>query len=198
MKIPKTLGVTLLVAIAGTQNPAAALVNDQAIQPRIALLSPQPSTTQQSNLVSINNTYWGPQRDFEIWMPGQVKTNERNQLTSWSAESQIAYVVVHKDMPSEVFYLSTLGIRHLLQTSMRENIAKTGKVVRSTNLVINGYPGLELLAQNSDGTLGQYQAFLVKGRMYLMGAVTQNELTTEAVNFFNSFRVYPENILFAR
>ncbi|MUG91630.1 hypothetical protein F7734_03675 [Scytonema sp. UIC 10036] len=198
MKLPKAIGVTLLAVIWGTQNPAEALVNNQAIQSNITLTPTKLPTTKQSNLVAINDTYWGPQRDFEIQMPGRVESNERNELTSWSTASQIAYIIAHKDMPSEVFYLSTLGIQQLLQSSMRENIARKGKVVRSTNLVIDGYPGLELLVQNSDGSLGQYQAFLVKGRMYVLGAVTQNELTTEVVNFFKSFRIYPEKIRFYR
>ncbi|MGB3636644.1 MAG: hypothetical protein WBA39_03495 [Rivularia sp. (in: cyanobacteria)] len=70
----------------------------------------------------------------------------------------------------------------------------TAKIVRSTNLEIDGYPGLELLIQHSDGTTGQYQGFIVKGRMYVIGSVTQGELTTEAVNFFDSFRVYLERV----
>ncbi|MBD2776441.1 hypothetical protein [Iningainema tapete] len=100
-------------------------------------------------------------------------------------------------MPPEVFYLSTQGIRQLLQSSMRENIASKGKVVRSTALVVDKYPGLELLVQNYDGSLGQYQAFLVKGRMYVLGALTSDELTTETVNFFESFSFYPERIRYS-
>ena len=66
--------------------------------------------------------------------------------------------------------------------------------MRSTNLEIDEYPGLELLVQHTNGTTGQYRGFIVKGRMYMMAAVTEGELTTEAVNFFDSFGVYPERV----
>jgi hypothetical protein len=101
-------------------------------------------------------------------------------------------------MPAEVNYYTTQQIRELLQTSMRGRIGTKGKVVRSTNLVIDGYPGLELLVQHFDGSLGQYRTFLVKGRMYGMGAAAQSELTTETANFFDSFRVYPQQISSSR
>lgn len=61
----------------------------------------------------------------------------------------------------------------------------SGKVIRTTNLVINGYPGLELLIDHSDESLGQYRAFVVNQRLYFMGAMTSDELTTESVNSFN-------------
>jgi hypothetical protein len=199
LKAPKTIIFIALSGITvGMQNPAAALVNNQAPQSNLASVTTKQLTSKQPIQVALNDIYWGPQRDFKIGMPGEVASNKHDELTSWSAESQTTYIIVHRDMPPEVFYLSTQGIRQLLQSSMRENIASKGKVVRSTNLVIDGYPGLELLVQNSDGSLGQYQAFLVKGRMYVLGAVTSDELTTETVNFFDSFGVYPERIRYSR
>jgi hypothetical protein len=62
-------------------------------------------------------------------------------------------------------------------------------------MVIEGYPGIELLVQHSDGSLGQYQGYVVKRRLYLIGARAKDELTTEATNFFDSFRVYPSKII---
>jgi hypothetical protein len=38
---------------------------------------------------------------------------------------------------------------------------------------------------------------IVTQRLYFMGAITQDELTTEAVNFLDSFRVYPEQIRYS-
>lgn len=185
--------------ILGTQNPATALVNNQASQINLLSISTNQLTSKQPNLVAINDIiYWGPQRDFEIKMPGQVVTNEYDKLTSLSAATQTAYIIAHKDMPAEVDYLSTQQIRQMLQSLMRENIASEGKVVKSSNLVIDKYPGLELVVQNSDGSLGQYQAFMVKGRIYFLGAITSDELTTETVNFFDSFGVYPDRIRSSR
>ena len=199
IKAPETIIAIVLSAMTvGMQNPAPALVNDQASQSNLASVTTKQLTTKQPIQVAINDTYWGPQRDFEIRMPGEVASNKHNELTSWSAASKTTYIIAHRDMPPEVFYLSTQGIQQLLQSSMRENIASEGKVVRSTNLVIDGYPGLELMVQNSDGSLGQYQAFLVKGRMYALGAVTSDELTTETAHFFDSFGVYPERIRYSR
>jgi hypothetical protein len=151
-------------------------------------------TTKQPTLIALNDTYWGPNQDFKIRMPGSIRQNELRKLVSWSDTTQTIYIIAHTDLPVETPYLSAEKIRELLQTSMRGQMTSTGKIFRSTNLEIAGYPGLELLVQHSDGTTGQYQGFIVKGRMYVIGAVTQGELTTEAVNFFDSFGVYPERV----
>jgi hypothetical protein len=193
VSILKNIAVATILIVAGTQNSATALVNNQTSQPNREVVT-QEFITKQPTLVAVNDKYWGPQRDFEIRMPGNITSNSSDTLASWSRVSQTAYISVHRDMPSEVFDLSTTGLRRVLQRSMRENIAKNGKVVRSTNMVIDGYPGLELMVQHNDGKLGQYRAFIVKGRMYVLGAVTGYELTTEAVNFFDSFRVYPQQL----
>lgn len=181
----------------GAQNPANALINNQTPNNSV-LIGNKQLTTKEPVLVAINDNYWGLQSDFKVWMPGQIETNTNDELVSWSSATQTRYVILHRDMPTEVNYLTTQQIRQLLQSSMREKIASQGKVVRSTNLVIDGYPGLELLVQHFDGSLGQYRAFLVKGRMYGMGAAAQNELTTETANFFDSFRVYPQQISSSR
>ncbi|MBW4646808.1 MAG: hypothetical protein KME23_28120 [Goleter apudmare HA4340-LM2] len=198
MSIFRNLAITSIFIVAGTQNPAAALVNNQATQTKLESITTQELITKQPTIVAINDKYWGPQRDFEIRMPGNITSNKSDTLASWSSVSRTAYISVHQNMPSEVFYLSTTGIRQLLQRSMRTNVAKNGKVVKSTNLVIEGYPGLEMLVQHNDGKQGQYRAFVVKGRMYVLGAVTEYELTTEAANFFDSFRVYPQQLGYSR
>ncbi|NJN11431.1 MAG: hypothetical protein HC836_39585 [Richelia sp. RM2_1_2] len=143
-------------------------------------------------LTALNDTYSGPNEDFTIWMPGSIQENGLRELMSWSDITQTAYMIVHTDLSVKVPYLSAAQINEILQTSMRGHISSTGKIVRSTNLEIGEYPGLELLVQHSDGKKGQYQGFIVKGRMYVLGAVTEGELTTEAVNFFDSFSVNPE------
>ncbi|AFY34368.1 hypothetical protein [Calothrix sp. PCC 7507] len=193
MEFLKAITIISIVFAAGMQNPAAALINKQVSQ---ANLESQ-LKTKQSTQIALNDTYWGPQRDFKLWMPGVLKINTHDTLSSWSARSQTTYINIHRDAPPEVFYLSDIGIRQLLQSTMRESIASKGRVVRSTNLVVDGYPGLELLVQHNDGNLGQYRAFVVKGRIYIHGAVTEYELTTEATYFFDSFRVYPERIKYS-
>ncbi|NJO27515.1 MAG: hypothetical protein HC874_08160 [Richelia sp. SL_2_1] len=151
-------------------------------------------TTEQPILIALNDIYWGPDQDFQIRMPGSIQENEQRLLMSWSDTTQTAYMIVHTDLPVETPYLSAEQIREILQTSMRGQMTTTGQIIRSTNLEIDGYPGLELLVQHSDGKTGQYQGFIVKGRMYVIGAITEGELTTEAVNFFDSFGVYPERV----
>jgi hypothetical protein len=195
IKTPEIIVAMVLSAVTiGAQNPAEALIDNQASLTNSVSISTKQLTTKKPVLVAINNDYWGPQSDFKVWMPGQIENNTNKELVSWSDATQTRYVIVHRDMPVEVNYYTTQQIRQLLQTSMRRGIASKGKVVKSTNLVIDGYPGLELLVQHFDGSLGEYRAFLVKGRMYGMGAVSRNELTTETVNFFDSFRVYPQQI----
>ncbi|MHC5770457.1 MAG: hypothetical protein ACYTXI_33715 [Nostoc sp.] len=195
IKAPEIIiAIVLSTITVGIPKPGVALVNNQASQVNSALLPTKQLKIKQSTLVALDDTYEGPQHDFEIQMPGTIVTNEYNKLASWSAVSQTAYVIAHRYMPPEVSYLSTQEIRQLLQSSMRENIANEGKVVRSTNLVIDGYPGLELLVQNSDGSVAQYQAFLVKRRMYILAAVTSKELTSETINFFDSFGVFLKRI----
>lgn len=200
----KTITLTLLAVSLGTQNPVGALVNNQIPHSNLASITTKERTnnvemlhvTSQLNLVAINDTYWGPQRDFEIWMPGRITENTLYQLASVSP-TRTVYTIIHKDFP-EASRVPIPQIRQVLQSTMRETIGGTGKVVRSTNLVIDGHPGLELLIQHPDGYLGQYRAFVVKQRLYFMGALTQDELSTETANFFDSFRVYPEGISSSR
>ncbi|MEH2159238.1 hypothetical protein [Nostoc sp.] len=73
----------------------------------------------------------------------------------------------------------------------------SGKVIITTHFVIDGHPGLELVIEHSDESLGQYRAFVVNQRLYFMEAMTSDELTTESVHFFDSFRVYPERICYS-
>ncbi|BDA74136.1 hypothetical protein CAL7716_083020 [Calothrix sp. PCC 7716] len=184
------LALTTLVLLTSTCLPKA-----QAISLSKTEVNKSESTLlASSNQIALNDTYWGPERDFSIQMPGSVQENQYRKLISWSDTSQTAYAILHRDMPVQAAYLSADQIREALQTSMRGEMTSTGKIVRSTNLEVGEYPGLELLVQHTDGTTGQYRGFIVKGRMYLMAAVTQGELTTEAVNFFDSFGVYPERV----
>jgi hypothetical protein len=91
--------------------------------------------------------------------------------------------------------LNNQEIREILQIALRATFSEKDKVVKSTNMVFKGYPGIELVVQHSDGTQGQYQGYVVRRRFYILGARTSNELTTEAANFFDSFRVYPTRIV---
>ena len=129
-------------------------------------------------------------------MPGTVTQNADEQLISASAVTRTAYIVKHKDFP-QASRIPIPQLRQVLQSAMQETIGITGKVIRTTNLVIDGHPGLELLMEHSDGSLGQYRLFAVNQRLYFMGAITADKLTTEAVNFFDSFRVYPEQIRYS-
>jgi hypothetical protein len=182
--------VVLVASVCIPKAEAKNLSNTQANQAKSTFSVSANNTTR----IALNDIYWGPNRDFKIQMPGSVQENELRKLMSWSDTTQTVYMIIHRDMPVDVSYLSVEEVEQVLQTSMREEMASTGKIVRSTNLEIDGYPGLELLVQHADGTTGQYRGFIVKGRMYFMGAATQGELTTEAVNFFDSFGVYPERV----
>ncbi|MBD2626579.1 hypothetical protein [Trichormus variabilis] len=176
-----------------TQNPAVALVTQeisQNYQTNSAFLS-----IKQPIQIAKNDEYWGPQRDFQIWMPGEVIENNKNQLMTTNTTNQTVYIIIHQDLPWDTYDFNSQQIRQILQTAMRENLDTKGKVVKSTNMVIEGYPGIELLIQHSDGTQGQYQGYIVRRRLYLLGARTSDELTTEAANFFDSFRVYPSRIV---
>jgi hypothetical protein len=194
------LALTTLVLVTSVCLPKAQAISlsktevNQSESTPLVLANNSQATTKQPTVIALNDTYWGPNRDFEIQMPGSIIDNQARKLMSWSDTSQTAYIIIHRDMPVEAAYLSAEQIREVLETSIRGEMASTGKIVRSTNLEIDEYPGLELLVQNTDGTTGQYRGFIVKGRMYFMAAVTEGELTTEAVNFFDSFAVYPERV----
>jgi hypothetical protein len=187
------LGASICLPKAQAISLSKTEVNQSESTSLVSANNNQPKT-KQPTLIALNDTYWGPNRDFEIQMPGSIQKNELRELISWSDVTQTIYIIVHKDMPVDVSYLSVGEVEQVLQTSMRGEMTSTGKIVRSTNLEIDKYPGLELLVEHADGTTAQYRGFIVKGRMYFMGAVTQGELTTEAVNFFDSFGVYPERV----
>lgn len=202
MKLPKlafATGTSLLLVTsvcipkAEAKNLSKTEIN-QTKSTFLASANDNQPTTKQPTLIALNETYWGPNQDFKIQMPGSIERNELRLLMSLSQTTQTAYVIFHRDLPIETPYLPPRKIREVLQTSMRKEMTSRGQIFRSTNLEIGGYPGLELLVQHSNGNTGQYQGFIVKGRMYIMGAATEGELTTEAVNFFDSFRVYPERV----
>ncbi|MDB9304406.1 MULTISPECIES: hypothetical protein [Cyanophyceae] len=190
-----TIAATSFVLVLGTQNPAVALVNPSISAIELVSSTTKVQTPKQPILIAENDTYWGPNRDFKILMPGKIVTNTDDQLISVSATESV-YMVIHRNFP-QASRIPIPQLRQVLQSAMRESIGLDGKIIQTTNLVINQHPGLELVMQHSDGTLGQYRIFVVNQRVYFMGTVTTDELTTESVNFFDSFRVYPENITYS-
>lgn len=192
---PLTIAATSFVLVLGTQNPAVALVNpsDSAIESVSSNTKIQ--TPKQPIVIAENDTYWGPKRDFTILMPGEVVRNRGDQLISVSATESV-YIVMHRNFP-RASRIPIPQLRQVLRRAMRESLGSHGKIIQTTDRVIDQHPGLELLMQHSDGTLGKYRAFLVNQRFYLMGTVTRNEFTTESVKFFDSFQVYPENISYS-
>lgn len=180
------------------------------LNPAIAIENPGESTNYQSILeLNINQNlnrkqpiqiarddyYWGPQRDFEIWMPGVLMQNTNKVLMTTNKTNNTMYIIIHEDLPRGANYWTQEQTREVLQAAMRENLDTQGKVIKSTNMVVKGYPGIELLIQHSDGSQGQYRGYVVRRRLYLIGARSYDELTTEASNFFDSFRVYPSRIV---
>lgn len=193
----KTLAIAATTMFFGIQNPATALV-----QPAISTnktdvtINSSRQIPTQPNVIAQNYTYWGPNRDFIIQMPGEVTNNTNNQLTSVSYRTNTAYTIMHRDL-SAATRLTPSQIREVLRSSMLETIGSTGLVIRTTNYQIEGYPGLELVIRHADRTLGQYRAFAVNQRLYFMGAVTPHRFSRESVDFFHSFRVYPERIRYS-
>ncbi|MCC5663800.1 hypothetical protein LC653_07660 [Nostoc sp. CHAB 5784] len=197
LSVIKNIAVTSCTLLTlGIHNPAIALVDQAVFSSGLVSINTKKLTPKQSNLVADNTTYWSPQGDCKILMPGIVTDSTEEQLTSVSATSRTIYTIIHKEFP-EASRIPIPQVRQVLQSAMRETIGRTGKVIRTTNLVIDGHPGLELLMEHSDESLGQYRAFVVNQHLYFMGAITPNELTTESVNFFDSFRVYPERIRYS-
>lgn len=189
------------LALLAIQNHAVALINQVksgSYDGNLGLNSTTKFTKKQLLQIAINDYYYGPQRDFEIWMPGNVIENTENSLMTMNTTTGTVYIIFHKDIPLDIYSLSSKDIREVLQTALRQNIDTRGKVVKTTNMVIEGYPGIDLLIQHSDGTQGQYQGYVVRRRLYLLGARTADELTTETTNFFDSFRVYPSRIVNSR
>lgn len=182
----------------GMQNSAAGLDNQSILSSGLESIDTNSRISKQSHVIALNGTYyWSPQRDCKIFMPGILTGDStEEELTSVSATTRTAYTIIYRDFPI-ASRIPIPQVRQVLQSAMRETVALTGKVIKTTNLVIDGHPGLELLMEHSDGSLGQYRAFVVNQRLYFMGAMTRDELTTESVNFFDSFRVYPERIRYS-
>lgn len=157
----------------------------------LALVSSVQTTVEQPILIAQNNTYVGADGDFEIQMPGIIKENKDQQLVSYSNKTQTAYVIHYGDLPSEISDFSGNEVAKLLQDSLQESLASEGKIISSTELTLaDKYPGIELLVYNNDGTKGKYRGYIVKKRMYIMGAINENKLTAEADTFLDSFGVY--------
>lgn len=202
MKFNSSLKLTLIslftLGSLPIQNPAIALVNPGKLgnsSINLGLNITKQFTKKQPIQIATDDEYWGPQGDFKILMPGEVAENTKNSLLTVNTLTQTVYMIFHGDIPTDTDYLDSEQIREVLQTSLRKNLDIKGKVIKSTDMVIQGYPGIELLVQHSDGSQGQYQAYVVRRRLYLIGARAKDELTTEAANFFESFRVYPSKIV---
>jgi hypothetical protein len=202
MKFNSSLKLTLIslftLGSLPIQNPAIALVNPGKLgnsSINLGLNITKQFTKKQPIQIATDDEYWGPQGDFKILMPGEVAENTKNSLLTVNTLTQTVYMIFHGDIPTDTDYLDSEQIREVLQTSLRKNLDIKGKVIKSTDMVIQGYPGIELLVEHSDGTKGQYQAYIVRRRLYLIGARAKDELTTEAANFFESFRVYPSKIV---
>ncbi|MEH2270908.1 MAG: hypothetical protein V7K68_21260 [Nostoc sp.] len=149
----KNIAVTsCTLLILGTHNPAIALVDQAVFSRMLVSINTNALTPKQSNLVADNSTYWSPQGDCKILMPGIITDSTEEQLTSVSATIHTIYTIIHKEFP-EASRIPILQVRQVLQSAMRQTIGRTGKVIRTTNLVIDGHPGLELLMEHSDESL---------------------------------------------
>jgi hypothetical protein len=185
------------LAFLSIQNPAVAFVNPGKsgnFPSNLGLNITQEFSKKQPIQIA-RDVYWGPQQDFEITMSGKVIENTKNSLITANTTTKAIYMILHEDLPSGAYYWTSEETRQVLQTAMRNNLDTKGKIIKSTNMVVEGYPGIELLIQHSDGSQGQYQGYVVRRRLYLLGARATDELTTEAANFFDSFRVYPTRIV---
>jgi hypothetical protein len=153
------------LALLSIQNPAIALVNQGKLENssiNLGLNITKEFTRKQPIQIATDDEYWGSQGDFNILMPGDVVENNKELLVTANTATETVYMIFHGDLPTDTDYLSSEGIREVLQISLRKNLDIKGKVVKSTNMVIEGYPGIELLVQHSDGSLGQYQGYVVK------------------------------------
>ncbi|MDJ0800721.1 MAG: hypothetical protein QNJ51_28590 [Calothrix sp. MO_167.B12] len=192
--LPITITTILGITLLGTQYQAAAIVYRQNNPDKLETVRIDYTKQQLNKDNLLANVWWGPKRDFRIWMPGAIILNKHDKLMS-KGTNNTAYMIMHRDIHG-MGRIPKPWIPRFLNRTMRETIANDGKVIRSRNLAIGSHPGLELMIQHYDGTLGQYQAFVVKRRVYVIGARTKNELTSESVNFFNSFQVYPQRVYY--
>lgn len=169
-----------------------------ALKPAIAATHPQKAIIQSSldslNLLAFNDVYKGSEGDFEIWMPEAIISRKYGELSSRSATTSTVYFLFHNDVPDGADIFSNKGMRLVMEAALRQNFEAGDRVVKSTDMVVDSYPGLDFLVQHADGSKGQYQTYLVKRRLYILAARTPNELTTETTSFFESFRVYPDRL----
>ena len=201
MKFNSRLNPTILslftLAFLQVQNPAIALVHQGTLRnsPSNLGLDTSQKNSKKQPIQIAGDVYWGSQKDFKITMPGYELENTAGKLMSMNTTTKTIYMIFYEDLPSGAYYWTSKETRQVLQTAMRNNLDTNGKVIKSTNMVVEGYPGIELLIQHSDGSQGQYQGYVVRRRLYLLGARATDELTTEADNFFDSFRVYTTRIV---
>ncbi|UKO97883.1 hypothetical protein [Nostoc sp. UHCC 0870] len=190
------IAITLTTMSVGIHNPATALVKPPISVNETVTINLSNQRPKQPNVITQNDTYRGPDRDYTIKMPGTVTNNTNDQLTSVSSITNTVYTILSKYSEAAT-QLTPSQTRQVLHSSMLETIGRTGLVIRTNNYQIEGYPGLELTMQHADGTLGKYRAFAVNQRLYFMGAITTNKFTRESIDFFDSFRVYPEQIRYS-
>ncbi|MFM7369513.1 MAG: hypothetical protein ACKO2Z_17350, partial [Sphaerospermopsis kisseleviana] len=99
------------LALLAIQNPVIALVNQGksgSFDGNLALNSTTKFTKKQPLKIAINDYYYGPQRDFEIWMPGAVIKNTHNSLMTINTTTRTVYMIFHKDIPVDTEMLNVV------------------------------------------------------------------------------------------
>ncbi len=132
-------------------------------------------------------TYWGPDRDFSIWMPGDIIVNESFQLISTNQERNAIFAIIHEDLQQAPYDVHN-DLNELVNAWARQ---KEATIISKVYLQINGNPaGIEFIASHSNGAKSKNQIIFGGSRMYILSAITEYELGYEADKFLESFTMY--------
>jgi hypothetical protein len=122
-------------------------------------------------------------------MPGYLTTNTRQLLAAYSQATRTAYVVVETDPHPDLRFLPPKSIRSVMRSVLLEVFNADGRVIKTEDWQIGGYPGIEAFVRFNDGNLGRFRMFAIGDRLFGLSAVTSERFTFESELFFSSFRL---------
>ena len=157
---------------------------------------------QNEKTTQKENSYKSPTGNFSIHFPSQptvsneVVPTEAGDisvtLTICEVTQNEAYMVSHSDYPDTIIKNSIAD--SLLLGAMRGAINSIGqtsmKYVKNIKYK-NKFPGLSFAAQSSKNYFVIYELYLVKNRLYQIGAISLNQYVSDNAqkDFFGSFTI---------
>jgi hypothetical protein len=200
----KTLGIAIAIALpfclaegataqVGMSASSPEVSSDTDVANKQVLVQKIPRQRQLGNPGgnTDDNVFSSPAGDVSIYIPGEVTANQVDELSSVSNATSTVYSILFRETPPEFSSYSPAQIQEVLTARLLGFFQEeSARVLDSNTLSIAGYPGIEAIVENRDGSTARFQTFVIGQNMYVLAAITTSSLTSEVDQFFSSFTYY--------